>query len=194
MVKRTISYSKGCKSMSGSKAGDKPKGKMVAKYKEGGGVGGIGGGSGVDGSGNRGNGGFSGGGRGAGNGNPGSGGGTKGGGGTGITTGKNTGTSFNNRPKPTKPVGIGRPRPIGAPPPKPVGIAKPAVPKPTPKPPTSPWPSEIMYKRPGTGTNWPGQSTLSGGPNHGARPTGPNSSDMSKNNKGDYGRQKGNGK
>lgn len=114
MVKRTVKYSKGCKS-------------MVAKYKEGGGVGGIGGGSGVDGSGNRGNGGY-GGGTSGNQGGGGMGGGGKGGvGGTGISTGVKTGISANNRPKPSTGQGIGRPKPAGAPPPK---ANMPAKPKP----------------------------------------------------------------
>lgn len=120
MVKRTISYSKGCKT------------KSVAKYKEGGGIGGIGGGYGVDGSGNRGNGGF-GGGTSGNQGGGGLGGGGKGGiGGTGVRSGTTSGTTMKSS---SMSMGAGKPRPTSAPAPKAPKMstmpAKPTPPKPT---------------------------------------------------------------
>ena len=118
MVKRTAGSSKGSKS------------KIVAKYKEGGGVGGIAGGYGVDGSGNRGNGGF-GGGNSASQGGGGMGGGGKGGvSGTGVRSGTTSGTTMKSSSMSNMPA---RARPTSAPPPKPMA-AKPKAPMPTPKP------------------------------------------------------------
>jgi hypothetical protein len=70
--------------------------KVISKFRNGGEVGGIGGGSGVDGSGNRGNGGF-GGGNSSSQGGGGMGGGGKGGvGGTGVNSTTKTGTTMRN--------------------------------------------------------------------------------------------------
>lgn len=106
----------------------------VAKFKNGGEVGGIGGGAGVGGSSIGGRGGNASVGGGAG------GGGYKGGPsvrGTGVNSSTKTGTTMKNAPMTPK-VGMGRPRPTSAPPPKmapkPMGL-KPKAPIPTPKPP-----------------------------------------------------------
>lgn len=115
MVKRTAGYSKGSKSTSGK----------VAKYREGGGVGGIGGGAGVGGSslggGGGGNGSFGGG----------AGGGYKGGPsvrGTGVSSTAKTGTTMKNS---SMGMSMGKPRPTSAPAPKaPTMSTMPAKPKP----------------------------------------------------------------
>lgn len=157
--------------------------KGVAHYRDGGEVGGIAGGAGAGGSSIGG---------GGGNGSVSGGGGNKGVGpnvrGTGVTSGTTSGNTMRNPSPVAKGVNV---RPTGAPPPKTTrpatpkpAVPKPAVPKPRPKPPTSPTPQNIYYKNPNSGTNWPGQSTLGGGPNSGATRTGPNSSEMHKNNVG----------
>lgn len=107
--------------------------KVMGRFRDGGEVGGIAGGSGVGGAGSGGNGGVSSGGSGAGNGGQPGGKGMGGVNGTGVTTGKITGTAATNKP-PTNVVPISKPVKPATIKPKPP-VKKPAVPPPPVAPP-----------------------------------------------------------